>query len=352
VRRPALSRLIAVPIVLAVLACGGDRPGDDTTLGPELPRGAWTWVELPGTACSDGSPTGIAVNRGPDDAEVIVFLDGGGACWDAFTCFTLRLASPGPFGRAEFDARITKAPGTILDRALAANPFRDATLVFVPYCTGDVHWGDAIQSYPGAGRAYHHVGSRNVELALDFLSARLPAPSRIAVSGASGGGYGALLAFDRARARWPAARSSLIDDSGPPLVGDDISPAIRAAWFASWRLDRTLLPICPRCALDLSELFPALARRHPADRLALLSSTEDQVIRAFTLLGAGGFDRAVRRLATEVIAPLPNARTFLVPGPGHTMLGHPADFAAGGVPLLEWLRREVEDDPAWESEGP
>jgi hypothetical protein len=64
------------------------------------------------------------------------------------------------------------------------------------------------------------------------------------------------------------------------------------------------------------------------------------------------FEAAVRQLATDVIAPLPNAKTFLVPGETHTMVGAPQQFTSGGVPLVEWLRREVEDDPAWQSVGP
>lgn len=347
-------RAFRVPLLAlglaALAACGGG--SDHSAPAVDLPRGVWTWVDVPGAVCSDGTGTGVAVNRGTDDAAIVIFLDGGGACWDVFTCFTFQTANPGPFARPQFDARIQKAPGTILDRALPGNPYRDATFVFVPYCTGDVHWGDAVQRYPGSPRAYHHAGRGNVVADLDVVVANLPPPAKVVVSGASGGGYGSLLAFDGARRRWPGARGYLVDDSGPPLVGDDISPVIRAAWFASWRLDRTLLPLCPDCALDLSRILPTLASRYPGERLALLSSTQDQVIRGFTLLGPAGFEAAVRRLATDVVAPLPAGRTFLVPGDTHTMLGHPADFTAGGVPLLEWLRRQVEDDPAWASEGP
>jgi hypothetical protein len=347
------SKVVALSLAVAgLLACGGSGGDAPATPSPDLPRRTWTWLELPGSVCSDGSPTGVAVNRGDDDSELLVFLDGGGACWDLLTCFTFKTANPGPFQKAEFDARIQRAPGSILDRDLAGSRFRSATYAFVPYCTGDVHWGDAVQRYPGSPAAYHHAGSANVGNALDFLAARLPAPAKVVVSGASGGGYGSLLAFDGAKRRWPSARGYLVDDSGPPLVKDDIAPAIRAAWFAAWRLDRTLLPLCPECALDLSEVIPALATRYPGEPLALLSSTQDEVIRGFTLLGPAAFEAAVLQLATDVIAPIPTAKTFLVPGSSHTMLGHPADFTAGGVPLLEWLRREVEDDPAWASVGP
>ena len=96
----------------------------------------------------------------------------------------------------------------------------------------------------------------------------------------------------------------------------------------------------------------ALAAKYPGDRIALLSSTRDLVISAFFLLTPDRFEAALRQLATDVIAPLPKAKTFIVAGPTHTMLGAPQRYSAGGVPLVEWLRREVEDDPAWQSVGP
>jgi hypothetical protein len=349
--------LASLAITVLALACGGgagDDAGGGAAGGEGPPRGAWLWVDVPGTACSDGSTTGLAVNRGGDDARLVIFLDGGGACWDTLTCFTLDLAKPGPFSEAEWQQRVAAAgPGSILDRTLPGNPYAGATLVFVPYCTGDVHAGDATQRYPGSPREWHHKGRPNVKADLAWLAAALPAPRQVVLSGSSAGGFGSLVNYDLARAQWPQAAGNLVDDSGPPLVGDDFSPIIRAAWTVSWRLDATLLDRCPECALDLSEIVPLLAKAYPDDRLALLSSTRDVVIRNFAGgLSGAEFEAAILQLQREVFAPLPNAETFLVPGPSHTMLDRPASFTAGGVPLTEWLRRMVEGEATWDSAGP
>jgi hypothetical protein len=356
-RLAALAALAAAAALLA--SCGGGGAEPDPLEPPALPAGEWTWVELPGSVCSDGSPTGVAVNPGPGERpDLLVFLDGGGACWEALTCFGAAglppAADPGPFGPADFSRRQEDIPGSLLDRALPGNPYAAFTLVYVPYCTGDVHAGDAVQDYPGAPSRYHHRGRRNLGHAADFLAARLPAPARLVVSGASAGGFGALLAHDALRGRWPEAKGYLVDDSGPPLVGGDFSPALRAAWAVAWRLDEAVVPLCgEECLLDLSLTIPAIARRWPADRLALLSTTRDEVIRAFVGLGPAGFEAALLRLREARFAPLEGrAATFVVAGSGHTMLGAPARFTASDVPLGEWLRRQVADDPAWASAGP
>jgi hypothetical protein len=349
--------LACLPVVALTLACGGGGgrdAGGGTGGGAGPPRGEWRWVDVPGTTCSDGSTTGLAVNRGADDARLVIFLDGGGACWDALTCFTFGVAKPGPFREAEWQQRIAAAgPGSILDRTLAGNPYAGATLVFVPYCTGDVHAGDATQRYPGSPRAWRHKGRPNVKADLAWLATALPAPGQVVLSGASAGGYGSLVNYDLVRAQWPDASGNLVDDSGPPLVGDDFSPIIRAAWVASWRLDTTLLDRCPACALDLSRIVPLLAKAYPDDRFALLSSTRDQVIRNFAGgLSGAAFEAAILKLDRDVYAPLPNAETFLVAGDTHAMLDEPASFTADGVPLTEWLRRMVEGEAAWDSAGP
>jgi hypothetical protein len=337
-------------------ACGGgaDAPsGNATPFG--APPGAWKWVDVPGSSCSDGSPTGFAVNPGAK-SDLVVFLDGGGACWDYLTCFVAQVASPGPFGAAQLPGRTAEFAGTFFDRGDAANAFSDWTYVFIPYCTGDLHAGDAEGAYgPGAGlpaRRWVHHGRVNVRADLARLSAELAAPGRLVVAGASAGGFGTLFSYDAFRSAFPAGEASLLDDSGPPLEGDALNPDLRARWRAAWNIDPLLDALCPSCKDDLSTIVPALVERHQGDRFALLSSTEDSVIRSFTLLPAPLFDAALRRTVNDRFAPLPQARTFLIPGDAHALLRTPGAYSAGGVPLTTWLRQLVERDPAWRSVGP
>src|SRR5687768_494846 len=92
-----------VPIVLCA-ACssdsGGGGGGDDVAGDPDAGGGGdpdaavgdpivappltWTYVEIPGTECIDGTPSGFSVNLNPDSPNVVIYLEGGGACFNSF----------------------------------------------------------------------------------------------------------------------------------------------------------------------------------------------------------------------------------------------------------------------------
>ncbi|HEX9050638.1 MAG TPA: pectin acetylesterase-family hydrolase [Anaeromyxobacter sp.] len=355
--RPSPSRLAALALVALALACGGKK-------SPPTPPLTWTWVPIAGSVCNDGSPTGIGIEASPTPgADVIVFLDGGGACWDYLSCYTLHTATTGPFGKDQLDARVKSVAGTIFDRAAPGNPYKDYTFVFVPYCTGDVHSGDKTQTYIPATVEWHHAGRVNVANAFQYLGAQLEPPAKVVVSGSSAGGFGSLLAFTKAKATWPAAKAYLVDDSGPPLA--NIPSATVSDWVSSWGLDVAISQVCGTpCAgspPSLAPIIPELAKANPSDRFALLSSDQDQTIRGFFVdaanyyqpMSAADFLSGLQALVSSMdAAPTANAHAFVVSGTSHTMLGNPAAFTSAGTALFDWLSKEVSDDPSWSSATP
>lgn len=339
-------------------------PDRDTFIRPEVdaevvepliaPEGVWTWFPQPGSACSDGSETGFAVNTGTTNDVLIVFM-GGGACWDFNTCFLIGAAQAGPFGKAQFVEVHEGISVGVLDRDDDANPYRTWTQVFVPYCTGDLHAGDHVATYTEGGitRQWHHMGATNAALARARLVATFPKPDHLVVAGLSAGGYGATLQYALMRDAFDPTTSQLVDDSGPFLIGDAMPATMRSAWFTNWRLDHVVDPVCGQdCKSSLATLYSKLAARYPDDRMALVSSLQDEVISAYMLMLQPAFEVALRQLGADVLAPLPNVRTFFVAGNSHTTLGNPAAFSVQGTDLRTWLGAMLAGDATWTSLSP
>ena len=358
--------VLGVALSAATLSCGsssgsssndnGSPGGGSLDLGAPitgLAQGQWSWVPFPDSACSDGSPTGIGVNPGAGP-DLVLFLEGGGACASGLSCFSLHTATLGPFGATEFAARLASVSGSILDRTLVGNPFADATLVYVPYCTGDVHGGDRVVTYAdGPGGIMHHVGHSNVVAFMKRLAPTYPAPRRLVVSGSSAGGFGALVNYDTVRQYYPLPQGFLVDDSGPPLESNG-GPLIQAG-FQSWGIADVLDPLCGGagvCEADLSKGLAALLLKYPADRFSLLSWDSDPTISSFYFVTQAAFTTALLKLTSDVIDPAPNARVFIAPGQIHTMLQQPGAVSQNGVPLLTFLAQEVSGSAAWASQKP
>jgi hypothetical protein len=378
----------SILIVLLAVACGDPDDPASPPRGEPIARtegtaiagaAGWTWIPFPDAFCTDALPTGfgssttgLAVSWGPPGStDVVLFLQGGGACWDFLTCggaqgIVPRTASAGPFGPTEFAAVHAGYPGSWIRRENLPAPLAGATIVFVPYCTGDVHAGDRITTYasplPGLPAVtWHHVGHANMKAFLKRLGPTFERPAKVVVSGASAGGFGSLANYTTVRAYWPGAKGYLIDDSGPPLVGNAIPPASREAWYASWNLGASLGSFCPGCRTDMSQGLHEIFARHPDDRVALLSHLQDLTIRGFfgtfTLLpsptfvpmDAAAFETELRRLGTEVIAPAANAEYFFTQGEGHPTLEAPALVTTPGDGLEPWLELMLADSPGWQS---
>src|SRR5665213_22412 len=63
-------------------ADAGGRDAAPTVPPLDASAAAWTWVDVPGSACADGTATGFAINPAPAPSKgTLIFLEGGGACW-------------------------------------------------------------------------------------------------------------------------------------------------------------------------------------------------------------------------------------------------------------------------------
>jgi hypothetical protein len=266
------------------------------------------------------------------------------------------LAAKGPFQKPQFDAKMAEIPRTPLDRDTAANPFRTWTLVYVPYCTGDVHTGDNVVTYRGPGGIapfdYHHVGHANVVAYLKRLAATFPDAPKLVVSGSSAGGFGSTANYDTFRQYWPDARSYLVDDSGPPLPAADVGHAQADRFDHSWKLYQLLDTFCDGCRGDFARSAAAIASKYPDDRMSFLSFVRDPTISFFFLVPEPLFTLALNDLAHGTLDAHANTKYFFAAGEGHALFRDPSRFSTGGVGLWDFLSQQTSDSPAWASHAP
>ncbi|WP_434382907.1 pectin acetylesterase-family hydrolase [Melittangium boletus] len=343
-------RMLLALVVAGCVACKGEPPPVET------PTRAWGWTAVPESMCDEGTPTGMGSNLAPDSKNLVIYFNGGGACWDATTCLETNRSLHGPFTESHFVfLRTNFLRESILDRGLANNPYKDWNLFFLPYCTGDLHIGDADRVYTSGSRTQtiHHRGRANTQAFLERIAATVPEPEQVLVTGSSAGGFGAALNYVLVRSTFPKARVFLVDDAGPLLRNEALSPQLRAAWAQAWNYDAVIDEIDPAVRNDFSAVYPAIARKFPEDRLVLLSSLRDQTIRDYFNLTPAAFETALRELDTAVLSPLPHARVFLTSGEGHTLLSRPTSQTTRGVALLDWLQRmHTASDAEWTSVRP
>ena len=182
-----------------------------------------------------------------DPDRLLVYHSGGGACWNAATCASGLglLAGVAPtYSPAIFETPDSLAvAGGVLSPDSAANPFANWTKVYLPYCTGDVGWGnrDVVYSLPQSnGPAVplpiSHRGYANIRTVTEWLGRRFAPPNvppkHVVVAGSSAGGYAAIgtLFAETVGVVGRSADISVIGDSANGIVNDAFLQSARQVW--------------------------------------------------------------------------------------------------------------------------
>jgi hypothetical protein len=272
----------------------------------------WTAVTLPASAsCGNGTPARVFVNRTPKTTKTLVYFEGGGACWAQNSCLgkgKLSEVASNPNGVPEnYFSQLNIAAYGLGTPLITRTPVlskiftQDWNLVYVPYCTGDVHAGSAVQTYadadPTKPLVYYHYGYRNAKALGAWMAANLPRPEKLLVSGSSAGGVGSTANYGVLRLSINPVKSSLVADSGPLFpapqggsVEQYPSLPLQNKVRASWGVDRPdgvateLIAQFPQAGdvSDLSTLNTGLAKVFPQDRFGYMAFQEDGVFSSFS----------------------------------------------------------------------
>jgi hypothetical protein len=314
--------------------------------------------------CMDGSPYHFFAKRGSVN-KLLMYYQGGGACWEQLTCSLPACdTNVDPDGG---DNPNNRASG-FGDLSNPHNPFRDWHIVFVAYCSCDVHFGDAAQDYP---LHVEHRGYDNARAAEKWAREHFPDPEEVFVTGSSAGAYGAFfhapLLQDDA---FPSAVFTVLGDAGNGVITQDFLER----YFPNWNFLGNLPTDIP----GLLEVFEngsgipgyteLMAHRYPATNWAHYTTAydggpggqtgfynlmlEDNPAAALTWWeGSCAFNAQMRVQAQATAAAAPdNYRYYIGTGSRHTIWGSNkvyGDTTGGVPPFVDWVRAMIDGTPAW-----
>ncbi|MEM7216746.1 MAG: pectin acetylesterase-family hydrolase [Pseudomonadota bacterium] len=362
--RPVFT-LTLLSLSLAALFVGGcATPAEDSapversaSVAPERPD--WQQIAPGGaTGCSDGSDF-VFYARPGDPEKLVFFLQGGGACWNLETCDPLGW----PSYTVNLDNTHPSRSDGIFNFARPDNPFADHSVVFVPYCSADVHIGAARRTYERSANwrrrliderersadeidaqfTVEHRGFANVAAALDWTDRNVPAPRSVFVTGSSAGSipspYYALLLSRR----YPEARITQLGDGsgGYRRLNESASPQV--TWDTLDVLgDDPAYADVDSAEFDFETLYTHAKTAEPRLRLHAYDTAEDDVqLRFLSFSGIEGISlkASIDANQADIRAADPAFRSFIAAGELHTILRRPEfyTYAVGQRSVRDWV---------------
>ncbi|NOX29798.1 MAG: hypothetical protein GXP35_07100 [Actinobacteria bacterium] len=288
-----------------------------------------------GCVCSDGSEFAFW-EQAADPTKVVFFLQGGGACWTTETCDPI----DGPYQKVLEDGPNNTG---IFNRGMADNPFADYSYVYVPYCTGDAHLGNATTVYSD-DLTVEHRGAVNAMSALDWMVSQYPDAADVFVTGLSAGSIPVPVYAVAAGERLPGAAIVGLGDASGAYPS---SAEVFGEFAESWGIDES--PILDAAFAEalttdgFAGLFIEAANRNPDIDFGRIDYDSD-FVQSFFITLAGLDSSSVLRASIDANETLIEAAgvelsDFVMAGTLHTILGGDTfyDGTAGGVELVEWV---------------
>lgn len=199
-----------------------------------------------GPVCIAGGEYSMFTKSGDPD-KVMIFLQGGGACWEGFPRCN-------PTAEAQFPPPAAFLPGIFADSSADGtipNDIGDWSVAYFPYCDGSVFGGDNdVENDPVFG-VRRHRGLRNLSAGMDVAKSVFPDASQVLVTGSSAGGVGAA-GFAPFLARFLFGNESslyVLNDAGPIALNPGVATAAALARAEDWGFTEFFPKSCVRQGL-------------------------------------------------------------------------------------------------------
>lgn len=208
-------------------------------LGDTVKVGQWYMVSDPDFMSADGSSWKGVIKTGSENKVVVIFY-GGGVSLNEYTAargssvdkdhgfYSDNFAPNAEIAVPLVEAVSFGSPAEI-------NPFKDWTLVVLPYTTGDFHCGTGDFPYKGLdGKDHilHHHGYTNYRIFMDRVRPILGTPDAVMVTGFSAGGFATAILSDDVFSYFPDTKNKISFVDSSLLAGTDWHSVAENVWKA------------------------------------------------------------------------------------------------------------------------
>lgn len=350
---PRIASVFLTALAALSVACSGTTtetdPNEDPQDGILGLQPGWNTIEPGGdTVCARGTPYRYFVRPGKVN-KLLVEFRGGGACWDDLTCgFADSLfqedADADPWVVEEDQAR------GIYDHGRDDNPFKDWHHVYVPYCTGDIHWGNNEMAYGSGADQFtiQHKGSVNVQAVLDWTFENVADPEQVMVTGCSAGAYGSIMWSAHLRNHYEKAKVLQLADSGAGVITETFFQDSFPSWKPEGSYPMWIQGLVPEDLTRLPQLYQAIGGEYPDMILSQYNTQydEDQAF-YFSAMGGGNtyeWSTQMNEHVAEIEATTPNFASYLAGGWEHCIIPRDEFYTveSGGVRLVDWIGEMLE----------
>jgi hypothetical protein len=229
--------------------------------------------------------------------------------------------------------------------------------VVIPYCTGDVHWGDAVTTYGEGDTAVtiHHKGAVNTRAILQWVYDNFSAPEHIVVTGCSAGSYGSAMWAPHLMQHYPKAQVTQFGDSGAGIITQTFFMESFPSWNAEQAFPTWIPELNPESVdvqqMQLTDLYVGVANHYPDHRLSQYDTAfdENQTF-YFTVMGgedAMEWSAKMHASIAEIEERTDNFAAFIPAGEQHCIILYENFYTVnvGGVRLVDWLNEMLERGP-------
>lgn len=358
--------LISLFISVFIMACSDD----DTVITPEsnelalqqvaedTPNTA-VWVAREDMKSRNGDDMGYGALLNPNSDKLLIFLDGGGACFNELTC-AFNLSS---FNEEDFNDRINSETSLVLNRNNPENQFAEWNFIFVPYATGDVHAGsNASAQVPNGGpNGQAMLGRNNITIILNDLKTYFDnngGLSEVVLAGSSAGGFGVMPNYFQLKSILATnVPTTAIVDAGQVFLDNSLlTPCLVNQWESLWNISGSFPSdlnaiIQNDYDYDIQKVYEYSSLKYPEDNFGFLSYYEDGTNTFFYGFGqddcayppagpvsGASFKNGLLDLQNDLLGNLSNWKVFYKNGTSHVFLSDSEfDQTINGTTLNQWL---------------